>query len=344
VFAQPLATKNGARSGLVPCYRAGQPSVASDDPDVTNLSQLPITVVMNTASGHDDKQSSRGDIERTLMAAGREFRVCAPDVPDQLEALACRLVEEAKAHPCIIVAAGGDGTINTVAGAVAGTGIPFGVVPLGTFNFFARNLGIPLDAAGATQALLDGRTKPSHVGRVNGHVFLINSSVGLYRRLQEEREQFKRRFGRTKLTAMISGLLTLLRHHRTYRVQMDIDSQPVTVRTPMLFFGMNTLQLEKLDLPVADCTVRGLLAVLVLRPMSRLKLLGFAMRGALQGLGDAENLHMHCASKVLVHWRRARQIKVAIDGETIICSQPLHYEVLRNGLNVVVPRDPEPRE
>jgi diacylglycerol kinase family enzyme len=183
-----------------------------------------------------------------------------------------------------------------------------------------------------------------HVARVNGRIFLINSSVGLYRRLQEEREQFKKRFGRNKLVAVIAGLMTLLHHHRTYEVQMDLDGKPTTVRTPMLFFGMNTLQLEKLEVPVASCTERGLLAVLVLRPMSRLKLLGFAMRGMLQGLSDAENMHTHCASKVTVHYRRARTIKVAIDGESMRCALPLRYEVIRDALNVIVPRNPAPRE
>jgi diacylglycerol kinase family enzyme len=139
-------------------------------------------------------------------------------------------------------------------------------------------------------------------------------------------------------------LMTLFRHHRTYRVHMEMDGQPVTVRTPMLFFGMNTLQLEKLDVPVADCTARGLLAVLVLRPLTRMQLLGFALRGALQGLSDMENLRMHCAQKVTVDWPGARAMKVAIDGETCVCTLPLHYEVVRNALNVIVPRDPEPRE
>jgi diacylglycerol kinase family enzyme len=258
--------------------------------------------------------------------------------------LAKGAVEEAERESRIIVAAGGDGTINTVAGAVAGTNLPFGVVPMGTFNFFARNLGIPLEAAAATHALLDGHTRPMHVARVNGKVFLINSSVGLYRRLQEEREQFKQRFGRNKLVAVISGLMTLLHHHRVYEVQMDLDGKPVTVRTPMLFFGMNTLQLEKLEVPVASCTERGLLAVLVLRPMSRWKILSFAMRGVLQGLENAENMQTHCASKVTVHWRRARKMKVAIDGESLECDLPLRYEVMRNALNVIVPRNPAPRE
>jgi len=299
---------------------------------------------MNAASGHDDKQTSREEIEKLLVASGRTFRILTPERPDELEKLAKGAVADAKRDSGMIVAAGGDGTINTVAGVVAGTNLPFAVIPMGTFNFFARNLGIPLEAGAATQALLEGYTRPLHIGRVNGKIFLINSSVGLYRRLQEEREQFKQRFGRNKLVAVISGLMTLLHHHRTYEVQMELDGKPQTVRTPMLFFGMNALQLEKLEVSAASCTEQGLFAVLVLRPMSRWKLLSFAVRGVLQGLSEAPNMHTHCASKVTVHYRRARTMKVAIDGESMRCTLPLHYEVMRNALNVVVPRNPAPRE
>jgi diacylglycerol kinase family enzyme len=299
---------------------------------------------MNTASGRDDKQGARDQIEKELAASGREYRILAPDAPNQLEALAKRVVEEARHRPGIVAAAGGDGTMNTVAGALAGTGIPFGIVPLGTFNYFARDLGIPLDPAAAARVLLDGITHPRHLGRVNGRVFLINSSIGLYRKLQEEREHLKRRLGRHKAIAVISGLRTLLRHHRAYDVQMDLDGRPAMAHTPMLFFGMNTLQLEKLDLPIADCTSLGLMGVLLLRPMRRFELLGFALRGALQGLGDARNFIMHCASKATVHCRGVRSMKVAVDGETILCTLPLYYEVQRNALNVLVPRNPEPRE
>jgi diacylglycerol kinase family enzyme len=179
---------------------------------------------------------------------------------------------------------------------------------------------------------------------VNGRVFLINASFGLYRRLQEERESRKRRFGRNKLVAIWSGLMTLLQDHRTYSLQLELDDHPMSLRTQMVLFGMNPLQLENLGLPEAECAARGLLAVLVLRPMRKFELLAFALRGALQGLGEAENLLSYCASNVDVHWRGASRMKVAIDGESIECTLPLRFEALRDALTVVVPRTPEPRK
>jgi len=308
-----------------------------------SLAAMPVTVIMNAGSGHDDKDSSRDQIEQELTTAGRDHRIEVA-ASGEIDTLVRRIVDDAKANPRIVVAAGGDGTINTVAGTIAGTGVPFGVIPLGTFNFFARDLGMPLDPTEATKALLDAHTETRHMAKVNERAFLINASVGLYRKIQEEREQFKQRFGRNKLMAGISGLRTLLKEHRSYDVQLEVDGKPLRLRTPMIFFGFNALQLEKLDLPVAKCPPQGLLAMLVLRPMSRFELLSFAVRGTLKGLGDAENLNYYCASRVDVQLRNARHVKVAVDGESFECQLPLRFEVMHDALNVVVPNNPAPRE
>lgn len=305
---------------------------------------LPITVIMNAGSGRRDAENDRRQIEEALERSGREYRIVPCARPGDLERAAREAVADAARHPRIVAAAGGDGTINAVAGHVLGTGLSLGVIPLGTYNFFARDLGIPLDPARAAAALVDGRVRRVHVAHVNGRLFLINATFGLYRRVLEERERYKHRFGRYRFVTVPSALITLMRNHRTYRVELELDGRPAVLHTLMLFFGLNTLQLEKLDLDVAECTARGRLAVLALRPMSRLELLGIALRGALQRLEQAPNLQRHCASRVDVYWRGARRIRVAVDGETIECEVPLRFEVLPDALPVVVPRSPEPRE
>jgi diacylglycerol kinase family enzyme len=86
------------------------------------------------------------------------------------------------------------------------------------------------------------------------------------------------------------------------------------------------------------------MAVIALQPSSRLHLLGLALRGALQGLHDSPELRCHGASQVLVDQPGARRTRVAVDGEIFDCLLPLRFEVLRDGLPVVVPRVPEVRK
>jgi diacylglycerol kinase family enzyme len=95
----------------------------------------------------------------------------------ELTALARLAIEE---HGGIVVAAGGDRTINAVASALVGTDSPMGVLPLGTLNHFAKDLKIPLELESAVATMLTGRVVRIDVGEVNGHLFLNNSSLGIY--------------------------------------------------------------------------------------------------------------------------------------------------------------------
>ena len=142
--------------------------------------------------------------------------------------------------------------MNAVAQAVLGSGCAFGVLPQGTFNYFGRTHGIPQDTALAMQLLLHAPVQPVQVGLVNDRVFLVNASVGLYPRLLEEREGWKRRFGRSRLVAFGAGATTLLRGYRSLRLQIEVQGQTRRLRTPTLFVGNNPLQLEQLGFPQAQ--------------------------------------------------------------------------------------------
>ena len=307
---------------------------------ITGLAQLPITVLMNAGSGSDDKSSSRTTIETVLRETGRDVEVRLAHRPRDMMALA---QQAADARPGIMVAAGGDGTLNAVATAAYARGRPFAVIPLGTFNYFARDIGIPLDTEAATRVVADGCLRAVPIGRINGRLFLNNASIGLYRHLIEEREQFKRRFGRNRFVALISGLVTLLREHRTYHLRMEIDGEATTLSTRTVFFGRNTLQIEQLGLDEAICVARGELAVLALRDVGRLALLGVAMRSAVARLETAENLYQACAKTVQVEWldTRRNHIRVAVDGELVDCTLPLLVESVPDALQVIVPVQPE---
>jgi diacylglycerol kinase family enzyme len=303
---------------------------------------LPVTVILNAGSGHGDQATVEKAIREGFEAAGREYRIIIAQSAEDVGRAARQACNEAEPH--VVAAAGGDGTINLVAGIVLESGLPFGVIPLGTFNYFARDLGIPLEPRDAAYALANGHIRRVHVARANGHLFLNNASFGLYRKLLEDRERFKQRLGRYKAVAVLAALATVWQHRRVYTLRMEIDGVPTTIRTPMLFFGLNSLQLERLDLEVARCARDGLMAVIALAPTSRWHLLGMALRGALQGLRDSPDLRCYGAASVEVMLPGQRSTRVAVDGESFECELPLHFEMLRKALPVVVPREPEERK
>jgi diacylglycerol kinase family enzyme len=305
---------------------------------------LPVTIILNVGSGHGDLTKVESEIHAGFEAAGRAHRIVVAHSATEVEQQAKLAVYAGRTKPQVVVAAGGDGTINLVAGVVLESGLPFGVIPLGTFNYFARDLGIPLDPRDAAFALATGRIRRVHVARVNDHLFLNNASFGLYRHLLEERERYKQRFGRYKAVAVVAALAALWRFRQVYTLRMELDGKPITIRTPMLFIGINSLQLEKLDLAIARSTEDGLLAVIALQPTSRWHMLGLALRGALRGLHDSPDLRCHGASRLEVTQDGRRRTRVAVDGESIDCELPLRFEMQLNALQVVVPRHPEERK
>jgi diacylglycerol kinase family enzyme len=306
-------------------------------PSADDIGNLVITVLMNTRSGNENNPEAVRIAIEALRAQGRDVALLQARRPRDLPML---VRQAADTRPGILVAAGGDGTLNAVASMAHARALPFAVIPLGTFNYFARDLGIPLDAAEAARIIGEGCVRSVPIGCVNGKLFLNNASIGLYRRLIERRELHKRRFGRRRLVALFSGLFTLLGRNRSYRLRLEIDGQPLILSAPTVFFGRNALQMEQLGLGEALCVARGELAVLAPREVDRRALLGLALRGALGRLESAENLRQYCASKVQVDWLDGRRIRVAVDGELIECALPLVIEALPNALQVIVPRQP----
>ncbi len=303
----------------------------------------PLYVVLNAGSGRGDAQETRATIERVLGQAGRRHEVMVRDHGASVSDLAARAVDLACQHRGIVVAAGGDGTINSVVQAVLGRDCAFGVLPQGTFNYFGRAHGIPADTEIATRALLDAQVEPVQVGQVNGRAFLVNASVGLYPQLLEDREAYKQRYGRSRLVALWSAVVTVSRAHRPLRLEMQCGGETRQVRTLTLFVGNNPLQMAQIGLPEAPVTGDGQLAAVMLRPVSTLNLLGLMLQGALGRLGEAEDVQSFAFESLSVRPaapRRRGTVRVAMDGELFEMRAPLRFSVSPHALPLMKLRPP----
>jgi len=311
-------------------------------PDLQTSQQLanggPIFIVGNGRSGHGDTDKFIEVTTAVLETSGRPFEFMMVE-PKQLGATARTAVKRARAEGATVVAAGGDGTINTVANEVLGSGVNFGVLPQGTFNYFGREHGIPETSEAAAAVLLDGVLKSVQVGRVNGRVFLVNASLGLYPQLLEDRETYKERFGRSRMVAMISALYTLLRRHRQLTLNFESDNVGTSTRTLALFVGNNRLQLDRIGIEEAQsgALASGALVATVLRPISTVGMLGVILRGAIGQLGAAENVQSFVFTSLEVVPRRRRRIKVGTDGEVAWMRTPLTFDVPSERLSLLVP-------
>ena len=271
--------------------------------------------------------------------AGRVAEFFVVTKPDQIDGLARQALARAKAAGGIVVAAGGDGTINAVAGIVLGSGCPFGVVPRGTFNYFGRTHAIPQDTEAAARALLGASVVPVQVGLLNGKVFLVNASLGLYPQLLEDREAWKKKLGRSRTVAFFAGLSTLLQVHRQFELRIEFAGISRVIRTPTLFVGNNQLQLSRVGLNdgVANAVVQGRLAGIAVRQIGTWALFGLLIRGLLGRLGDDENIESFSFRRLSVSARRKKRLKVALDGEVMWMQSPLVFELAEHPLLLMVP-------
>ncbi|MFY1983787.1 diacylglycerol/lipid kinase family protein [Achromobacter xylosoxidans] len=311
-----------------------QQSPASGAPPLTG--HEPLFIVLNTGSGRGDAQALQDIIRRVLDEAGRRFQLMPVDDPSRLVATAREAVALAREAGGIVVAAGGDGTLNAVAGQVLGQGVPFGILPQGTFNYFGRRYGISQDTEAALRGLLGGELRPVQVGLLNGRLFLVNASLGLYPQLLEDREAYKQRFGRSRLVALWSGLVTLMRAPRQLSLQLDYEGRVRDLRSPTLVVGNNRLQLEHIGIDPAELD-RGHLVAMAARPVGTLALYGLLLRGLFSRLGEAEHVVSFAFDRLMVSIRGRRRVKVAMDGEISWMDTPLEFKVSDTPLPLVVP-------
>lgn len=309
---------------------------------------LPLFVVLNSRSGSDDAQAERTTIHDALQRSGRRHEVLLCDELGALGTTVQRAVQLARQHRGAVVAAGGDGTINAVAQAALAAGCPMGVIPQGTFNYFGRAHGIPLDTEAAVRTLLEAEPQPVQIGRVSSpdqaRAFIVNASLGLYPKLLEDREAYKREYGRSRLVAIWAAVMTLSTAYRPLRLQLQAGGQTRTVRTQTLFIGNNALQLQQTGIPGVAALESGALVAIMLKPVGTWSLLGLMLRGAFGQLGDADSVLSFGFGRLAVQPAaplRSRRIKVATDGEVFFMRAPLVFDVWPEPLMLLKPAPPE---
>ena len=252
---------------------------------------------------------------------------------DQLRAAA----EEAVKRPVdVVVVGGGDGTLSTVAGVLVDTPMPLGVLPLGTLNHFAKDLGIPGDLEGAVRVIAAGNVRPVDVGSVNDRVFINNSSLGLYPMMVRNREAHQSRNGSNKWFAMIVAMAKVFRRFPLVNVRLTTDETQVVRKTPLVFVGNNCYQLDLFNIGSRACLDAGELSLYVANAQTRWGIVKLTFRAMLGMLEQSRDFETFCLSNCLIETHK-KQLHVAVDGEVIKLKTPLQYRVRAAALRVCLP-------
>ena len=226
--------------------------------------------------------------------------------------------------------------MSAVAGALAGSKTAMGLLPLGTLNHLARDLGIPFDLAEAAAIVAAGHQRRVDVAEVNGRVFVNNASIGLYPLMVIDREAQQHRLGRSKRLAMlVASLRTMARFH-SRRLLLSADGDESRVDTPMLFVGNNHYSLSMPGAGRREAIDGGELSVMVMRSKSLPGFLAATVR-ALLGISRGDDMVRLDDVQLLKVDSPRSHLTVAIDGETLALAPPLEFRIRPQALTVIAP-------
>ncbi len=291
-----------------------------------------VIILLNAAAGH----SGSHEIPK-LLGVFEDAGLPAEMRTAQGEALRWAAEAAVAETPDILVAAGGDGTVSAVAGAVAGSRVILGVLPLGTLNHFARDIGISPEIRSAARIIAEGYVQNLDVGQVNGHSFINNSSIGLYPHMVHHRRQQQLRLGRGKWLAMFFAALAVFRRYPLIQVMLESNGKVYQRETPFVFIGNNRYETHLLALGARQRLDGAELSVYFAHRTGRLGLFRLMLRALFGRLNQARDFDILLTPQVRIDTPR-HSIRVAIDGEVRTLTPPLHYRILPAALKVLVPR------
>jgi len=296
------------------------------------VSQGHIAVVLNATSGHGSAPKVAERLKEIFAEVGRDARVTLAKGGAEINAAMRRAVGDG----CeALVVGGGDGTINCGASAAVDRGIPLGVLPLGTLNHFAKDLGIPLDVDEAAKVVLEGVVCKVDVGEVNGRIFLNNSSLGAYPAIVRLRDKYRATVGGKWIAALWAGL-TVLRRRPFMAVRIVAEGEAIIRRTPLVLIGNNEYRMSGINAGSRESLARGRLALYVLNAEQRPGLLRLAWQVLLKGAEGVKEVDLITVEEATVETRR-RRLHVATDGEVFSLESPLSYRIRPGALRVFVP-------
>jgi diacylglycerol kinase family enzyme len=249
----------------------------------------------------------------------------------------CEVVQAALAKGCrAVVAGGGDGTLSAVASCLVGGSAVLGVLPFGTFNHFAKDAGIPLDAAAALATTRAGHVAQVDVGEIAGRHFLNNASLGLYAQVVHHRERQQAQLGRGKWRSLAWAAWSAMRRYPFMTLQLDVTGRPAKVRTPFLFIGNNRYEMSGLHIGERRSLREGVLSVHLAHRAGRMRLVALALLALAGRLGAPHGVQSLVARELHIESEHAT-LHVATDGEVARMPTPLHCRIHPGALRVFVP-------
>jgi YegS/Rv2252/BmrU family lipid kinase len=236
----------------------------------------------------------------------------------------------------LLVVGGGDGTISAAASALVGTKTLLGILPLGTLNHFARDLGVPNDLAEAAKLIASKKSGQVDVAEMNDRIFINNSAIGLYPLMVLDRDLQRRKLGRSKRLAMIVASFRTLARFGHQRLTLTVNDEKARVDTPLLFVGNNDYRLDLGAPGKRESVEDGVLSVFVMRKKTRRGFIAASLRALFNREKPDDMVRLEHVERLRVTSKKS-VLTVSLDGEVVGAETPLTYNIRKKALRVIAP-------
>jgi diacylglycerol kinase family enzyme len=312
-----------------------EPSRRAAPPPSGGAPFLRAHAVINLRSG-TAMGKSPNELEDILTSAfaegGRKLTVDVVE-PGHIEA---KLQEAANGDADAVIAGGGDGTIRTAASHLLNTDKVLGIVPLGTLNRLARDLGIPLDPQEAALALTNAKVTAIDVATVKDRVYLCNSMIGLMQELAEQRQGLRGRSLAKRVAGHAEMLSHIWRSRKNLALMVEDAKEKRLVRVLSLVVSNNSYAEQPglmLRRPQLD---QGRLGVYISKHRTGAAFAGVFLK-VLLGRWRGDPAIEHLRARRIVIDSSLPRIKVSNDGDFETLTFPLTYAIRPQALKVLVP-------
>ncbi len=290
-----------------------------------------IALVLNKRSGTDQKT------EDFIVLVQKYFPTILVFQLDELKT-ATECVDEAlKQEVKTIVVAGGDGTISSVVSAIKHqhAEVRIAVLPRGTYNHFAKDLGIPLDLEAALQTIENGETILIDIVKLNDIYFINNSSLGLYPMIVRDRES-RQRLGWSKRRALFATLFSLLRNHHPITIDFAVEERRVVKKTSFVFIGNNKYVLTGFGIGSRKSLDQGTLSLCIAHDVGLGRILVLAGKAFVGNIMSEKDFDVIGLRECIINSFKEK-ILVSYDGEVTKMKTPITYTIIPKALSVIVP-------
>lgn len=232
----------------------------------------------------------------------------------------------------VLCAGGGDGTVSAVAAACIKNNLILAVIPLGTMNNFAKDIGMPTSLKEACKTIARQKIKKIDYATLNGDSFINNSSLGMYPRLVVEREKRENRYG--KFLAYFAGIISTLQKFRIFNLQIEYDGKQLNIKTPLIFISNNDYSFSQQPFTRRPTLTGCQLSVHIIRynHFGRLSVL----RNVLTKRINQPHYYRTFHTKNISINGNISRVLIARDGEVAPVKLPLEYKIISKQLKVII--------